>query len=263
MPNRRLSTLALATASIVSLQLVSSVTPLAFFFSRSFNISFIAPALANTPQYVPPASRGTPKRTTGGGARGGCLKSIPVSITLLVPNDHVGQTALERPSFSWYVSNPTSVSVPMQFALVEPGVARPLLVKSLKAGKTGLEQLEIPQNAPKLQSGHQYRWTVSVICNTQRPSENLYVMGWVKRVTATANQAKAIALAGSDNERALVYARTGLWYDALTAMSRAYQANPQNRSAFESFVSLLDEVGLTQVAIQERKSFSSQYKNSI
>jgi hypothetical protein len=83
-------------------------------------------------------------------------------------------------------------------------------------------------------------------------------MGWVKRVTATANQEKAIAAAGSDNKRALAYAQSGLWYDALTAMSKAYQAKPQEPSTFESFVSLLDEVGLTEVARQERQSFRGQ-----
>ncbi len=141
---------------------------------------------------------------------------------------------------------------------MEPGVARPLLVKSLKADKTGLVQLKLPKNAPELQSGREYRWAVSLTCNTKHPSENVYAMGWVKRVTATANQGKAIAAAGSDNERALAYAQSGLWYDALTAMSKAYQAKPQDPSTFESFVSLLDEVGLTKVARQERQSFRGQ-----
>lgn len=258
-PGRRLFAVTVATASVVSLQLVSSATPLAPLLSRSFvNMGFSAPALAKSFQYVPPNPRLLLMRTTGGGARGGCLKSTPVSISLLVPNDHVGQTASERPTFSWYVSNPTSESVPMQFALVEPGVAQPLLVKSLKADKTGLVQLELSKNAPELQPEKKYRWTVSLTCNAQRPSENVYAMGWVKRVTATANQAKAITESGSDNERALVYAQSGLWYDALTTMSKAYQANPQDPSTFESFVSLLDEVGLTQVAMQERQSFKGQ-----
>lgn len=145
---------------------------------------------------------------------------------------------------------PTFASVPMQFALVEPGVARPLLAKSLKADKTGLVQLELPKDAPQLSPERKYRWTVSLICNSQRPSENVYATAWVKRVTTTANQAKALVEAGSDNQRALVYAQSGLWYDALTAMSKAYQANPQDSSTRESFVSLLDQVGLTQVAMQ-------------
>lgn len=238
MLSRRLFTVAVATASIVSLELLS------------------APVMAQVFKYVPPTSRGIFLRTTGGGARGGCLNSTPASITLLVPNNHVAQTAQERPTFSWYVSNPTSGAVPMEFALVEPGVASPLFVKSLKADKTGLVQLELPKNAPSLQPGREYRWAVSITCNAQRPSENVYVMGWVKRVAATANQAKAIAQAGSDNQRAGVYAQSGLWYDALTAISKSVQANPQDSSTFESFVSLLDEVGLTEVATQERQRLS-------
>lgn len=248
MPSRRLFTLALATAAI-SLELLSSVTPLTRLLSGSqVNIGFIAPAVAQTPQYLPP-SRGTPQRTTGGGSRG-CVKSLPVSLTLLVPKDHVGQTASERPTFSWYVSTPTSASVPMQFALVEPGVAQPLFTKSLNVDKTGLVQISVPQDAPQLEPERKYRWTVSVICNSQRPSENIYASSWVKRVTTRSSRAEAILKAGSDNQRALAYAHSGLWYDALTAMSKQYLANPQDSLARESFVSLLDQVGLTDVAMQ-------------
>lgn len=251
MLGNQLLTVTVTTASIVALQLVCSVTSL----SHSFvNMGFISPALANTPQYVPP-SRGTLQRTEAGGSRG-CIKSIPLSITLLVPNNHIGQTVSERPTFSWYVSNPSAVSVPIQFALVEPGVARPLFVTSLKADKTGLMQLELPSDAPELQPKHKYRWTVSLICNTKRPSENVYVTGWVERVTATTNQAKAIMAAGSNNERAVVYAQSGMWYDALTNMYKAFQANPQDSSTSESFVSLLDEAGLTQVARQAQQRFN-------
>lgn len=80
----------------------------------------------------------------------------------------------------------------MQFTLVEPGVSRPLLVKSFKADKTGLVQLELPENAPELQPKRQYRWTVSLICNAQRPSENVYAMSWIERVTATAKQSRRL-----------------------------------------------------------------------
>ena len=250
MIGKQLFTVTVTTASLIALQLVSSVTSLNYLF---VNIGFISPALANSPQYVPP-SRGTPQRTEAGGSRG-CIKSIPVSITLLVPNNHIGQTVSERPTFSWYVSNPTAASVPIQFALVEPGVARPLFVTSLKADKTGLMQLELPKDAPELQLKHQYRWTVSLICNAKRPSENIYVTGWVERVTATASQAKAIMEAGSNNERAVVYGQSGMWYDALANMYKAFQANPQDPSTSKSFVSLLDEAGLTQVAKQAQERF--------
>lgn len=255
MPGRQLPSVVVTTTAIISLQFVSSVTPIATFLSNA-NIGIIAPTLASTPLYVPP-NVGTPQSTAAGGSRG-CSKSIPASITLLVANNHIGQTISERPTFSWYVSNPTAGAVPMQFALVEPGVASPLLVKSLQADKTGLVQLELPKNAPGLQPKHQYRWTVSLTCNAKRPSENIYATSWIERVTTTAEQAKAIMKASSDNERAQVYAHSGLWYDAFTAMSKAYQTNPHDRSTSESLISLLDQVGLTQVAMQERQRISEK-----
>lgn len=251
----QLVSLAVATTTVASLQLIGSVTPPGTFLS-SADLSFIAPALANTPQYVPP-NVGVPRSTTAGGSRG-CLKSIPISITLLLPNNHIGQTVVERPTFSWYVSNPTAASVPMQFTLVESGVASPLLVKSFEADKTGLIQLELPKTAPELQPKHRYRWTVSLTCNAKRPSENIYATGRIERVSITNEQAKAIKEANSDSERAQAYARSGLWYDAFAAVSKAYQTNRSDRSTSESFFSLLNQVGLNQVAVQEQQRSSQK-----
>lgn len=48
----------------------------------------------------------------------------------------------------------------------------------------------------------------------------------------------------------------GRYAEAITLMYKAFQANPQDPSTSESFVSLLDEAGLTQGARQEEQRFN-------
>ena len=215
--------------------------------------------------YVPPAGRERIQRTDGAGSRG-CPQGSFGSISLLTPNDHVGLTVSERPTFSWYVS--ALPSTPMQFALVEPGVAQPILVKQLRVNKTGIVQLKLPTNISGLSVGKTYRWTVSLVCNAKRPSVNIYVRSWIARVPNHVDELQLLATASSETtresnsdrlrQRAIAYAQSGIWYDAIAAISKAYLANPQDRLSAEYFHLLLNQVGLSQVRIPEAQPLAGR-----
>ena len=81
--------------------------------------------------YAPPISPDRPQRTEGSGSRG-CSKNKDVALDLVVPNDHVATTVLGHPIFLWRVSAPAEIS----FALVEPGVVKPILEKQLEVKKS-------------------------------------------------------------------------------------------------------------------------------
>jgi hypothetical protein len=49
-----------------------------------------------------------------------------------------------------------------------------------------------------------------------------------------------------------VYAKAGLWYDALNVISTAQASNSTDPSIREDFLLLLEEAGLKEVALQER-----------
>ena len=53
-------------------------------------------------------------------------------------------------------------------------------------------------------------------------------------------------------QRAALYAGAGLWYDAVDELSRQISAQPQNRALRESRASLLEQVGLAEVAASDR-----------
>ncbi|BAZ16873.1 hypothetical protein NIES4071_87510 [Calothrix sp. NIES-4071] len=206
-------------------------------------------AYANTFQgYVPPKERRPIERTDGAGSRG-CPEGLFGSLNLLVPNDHVGLTISERPTFSWYVS--AVPSTPMQFALVEPGVAKPLLVKTIKVDKPGLVQLQIPAHVKELTVGKQYRWTVSLVCNVKRPSLSIYARSRIMRVPSTeVSDFSKMASEQLLRDKAIFYAQRGIWYDAVSNITKAYLSNPDRFHA-TYLRGLLEQVGLSNVVAKE------------
>ncbi|GET36618.1 DUF928 domain-containing protein [Microseira wollei] len=96
--------------SILLMPLMGAInTPLSPNFRHPLiEVGFISPARAETAQTEDfddePPNRGMPKTTQGTGSRG-CTLSEPVTVTLLVPNDHNGQTISGRPTFFWHVSS--------------------------------------------------------------------------------------------------------------------------------------------------------------
>lgn len=256
--NRRIATALVGTASIL---LTSEMGLFRTSPSQSWNVGFTTVARADTSanstfQYVPP-QRGTPKSTQGTGSRG-CTQSTPVTLGLLVPNDHNGQTISDRPTFFLYVSDKTSV--PVEFALVEPGVAKPLYVQKMQVEKGGIIQVTLPSELPALESGKKYRWSASLICDANRPSNNVFVQSWIQRVPVSNDLTAKLAAVTTNREsspqtlqqQARIFGEKGLWYDALAAISKASAANPNDPSIKADFASLLTQGGLSQVVAQQQ-----------
>jgi hypothetical protein len=112
--------------------------------------------------------------------------------------------------------------------------------------------LEMPKNLPELVPGKEYRWTVSLVSNADRRSNDTFAQSWIKRISATTTLKQQLATAKSDRDRASIYAEAGAWYDAVNVLLKAQSTNPTDRSMREAFLSLLDRAGLTEVAEQER-----------
>lgn len=230
--------------------------PVANLVSSFPNQGFASPAFASTPKpvktssqqsYVPP-HRGTPRRTQGTGSRG-CTQSQPVALSLLIPSDHTAQTVSGHPTFFWYVS--AKPAVPVEIALVEPGVAKPIFVQQMQLPKAGVNSFAMPKKLPELGLGKEYRWSVTLICNTNRRSNDTFAQGWIKRVPETPELKQQLSAANIPADRASVYARAGLWYNALNTLSA-------DLSTRENFLALLDQVGLREVVLQERQNLASK-----
>ncbi len=202
---------------------------------------------------TPPDPGGNPTGTggTGGRTTGPCNTTTLVNLTLLVPQSHFAKTTSEHPTFLWYLS--ANVSVPVKFTLSEPKVSKPIFEKQIENLKAGITQLEIPQNVPNLVPGRQYKWAVKLICNPNKPADDLVEDSPFDTVSSTPELKQQLANAKSDQEKAAIYAKAGLWYDALASIWAAHKANPKNESIREDFLLLLHQGGLTEVEAQERQ----------
>jgi hypothetical protein len=191
--------------------------------------------------YTPPPDRTRPQRTQGGGSRG-CPNIKPVALQLLVPNDHTARTTQSHPTFAWSLSDVPSV--PVQFTLTESKATQPILVKELPVKRSGIMQFTLPPDVSGLQVGKEYRWTVALVCNADRPSQNSYARAWIERVEPTARLTQILATAVSAETQAQGYAWEGFWYDALAALLNAPASSSDRTGVSQSVQSLLRQAGV-------------------
>jgi hypothetical protein len=194
--------------------------------------------------YVPP-TQAAPRTTQGSSGSRGCEESIPASLVLLVPDNHVGQTVEGHPTFFWVVSG--GVNLPLEFALVEPKVAQPIYVTQGIVRKSKVMKVTLPKHLPQLNPGKPYRWSVSLICNPKRRSSAIYAQSWIERSLPSPNLVTQLGTAKTDYERTVAYARAGFWYDALSAIAAARASEPQNPEILNMRRMLLEQAGLSQV----------------
>ena len=190
-------------------------------FNNKNPIFAIKPVQASEIGYKPPI-RKNPRRSQGSGSRGDCNQLLLANsdlIKLLIPSkEYAGQTIASHPTF--FLNLVESISIPMEFALVKPGVAEPIFVKTIENASAGIIKIELPENTPSLQTGEIYKWSVSLVCNQRRPSANPLFYSWIERVaTQPELSAKLAQINPSDSDKvAAIYGEAGLWYDTLSEL---------------------------------------------
>ena len=199
--------------------------------------------------YQPPPGKPRRQYRKAGGSRG-CNRKVTNAITLLVPEDRIPLTLSEHPTFWWYSSQ--ELSLPLRFTLLEPG-QKPIYSQELTLNKSGLIALTLPETVPPLEVGKEYRWSVSILCNRQKPSQNAVAQAWIERVSVPQPKVEETEQLSCN----LAYARAGLWYDALSCgISRSNQPNSPSLMAQEIFSSLLKEVNLDYIIDEQNFSLS-------
>lgn len=195
----------------------------------------------NARTYVPPQRGRRAQRTEGAGSRGNCQKNV--SLFLLAPSDHVGQTTLGHPTFLWYIS---SIDVPIRFTLTEPKVAEPMVDLVVPIQEPGLVRFSLPKDSQELVPDREYRWTVTALCNSRRPSDNIYAYANIVRVASSQELEQRLTSLTLLRDRAQLYATKGLWYDAIDTAYSSYQTNKDQPLTSSFFWGLLEEVGISE-----------------
>lgn len=185
---------------------------------------------------------------SGGAARGNCNAdgTEKIDIVALMPQTNIALTVAQKPTFFFRVSK-TSVQE-AKFNLLDEKGNTIIYDKTFSLNNTGdVMSFTLPDDAPTLEIGKEYQWELVVNCDAFDPNGNPRVKTAIKRVEPSAILASKLAQA-QPNERSDIYAQEGIWIDALSTLAQLRIANPNDSEIKDEWTSLLDSVGLKEIA---------------
>lgn len=191
--------------------------------------------------FVPP-NGSPPVNTSGAGSR-----DYSFSLTALLPSQQYGQTSQSHPSFLVYIPA-TSARLAFFSVLSESGQHH--YQSYLPINEQGVVQVQLPKQAPELEEGKTYQWHFALITEERLRPDSPRVSGWVTRVATPSDVQELQAQSKGRQSLALAqaYGRQGIWYDALSTLASLRQERPAASEIYESWDSLLDQVGLAAIA---------------
>ncbi len=205
-------------------------------------------ATASAFSYRPPM-RGAPAARIGGGTRG--VGDMTLVLVVLAP-DHTGLTTKEQPTLYWYASEP--VPAKLEVTLINDEDIDPALEEVVATpGKAGIQSIDLAKTGAKLVTGKEYRWFVSVVADPGQRSNDVVASGTIQRIAVSDALKKEIA--GADAQSlAGIYAKEGVWYDAIDSLTRMIEKSPDNSDLQQQRTALLEQVGLQDAADYTRAS---------
>lgn len=197
---------------------------------------------AGLPVYNPP------KRGMPGGRLGGGTRSADHNVTLLsvLAPDHTGLTGQEQPILYWYLSKPTSH--PIYFTVVDTESTKTVLdVKLAAPSRPGVQAIRLSDHGIRLSPGVQYQWFVALMLDGEHRSKDIIAGGMIERTAMPQDLSSKLAGVGRP-QRMAMYAEAGFWYDAVEAISEEITAVPNDAGLRKQRASLLEQVGLPEIA---------------
>jgi hypothetical protein len=192
--------------------------------------------------YRPPL-RGAPGGRVGGGTRG----TGNVFVLSALAPDHMALTASEQPSLYWFISAATSL--PIELAVMDPqGGVKPLFERRLSGPiGNGVHRIDLAELGVRLAPGVAYRWSVTVIPDTNRRSRDILAAATIERADVPSEVRSKLDRARKEDLPA-VYAEAGFWYEALASISELIARTPGDEALRQQRAQLLSQVGLPDVS---------------
>ncbi|MEO0541809.1 MAG: DUF928 domain-containing protein [Cyanobacteria bacterium P01_A01_bin.105] len=258
---------ALLSSSAISQSAIAETAPARDLQHPQSHPAIHHPLQFTAPSRPPTASGGRPARRVDLGSRSPCGDNVGY-LTALLPHPDVTTQLLTlsaRPSVAVYVPYGASSIQAMTFELWRfdstGQLDYELTLPLTPAQQPGVIYVALPETAPPLTVDHTYNWSLSVSCeDPDLDSDPLSVTGTLQRVAPSPQLEQALAAANTapntapDTARTLaaVYARSGIWYDALATLGQLYQAEPENIAVANDWASLLSvlDIDLSDLGIQ-------------
>jgi hypothetical protein len=195
--------------------------------------------------FVPP-DRGAPEVRVSGGTRGTLNDGLRIDV--LSPAQ-TGLTIQEQPTLYWYSSAPiragTRVSIVVDETnktVLDAAVSGPM--------PAGVHAFGLRGTPVRLALNAEYQWSVTAELSPTEPSRNIVTSGMIRRVAPPGATSGTSPRASA--EGCAEYARAGLWYDALDAISASIQHAPEDGRLRLLRSELLQQVGLADAAAADR-----------
>jgi hypothetical protein len=210
--------------------------------------------------FEPRKDQPAPTVTVGGGRRnrGTCstqetkaseqstteAKSLDQLLTPLLrsPVTDPQLTVSAHPTFLVYV--PQTSAKGLELTLEQDGKGIYQTTVNL-TGTPGIVGISLPATAPELEIGKDYKWLVSVVCESGAP-EDSFVAGSVRRIQPDStlsqiDRAKPL-------EQVALYAKSGVWFDAVANLAALRKAQPNDPQVASAWKELLQGAGLDAIA---------------
>ena len=202
--------------------------------------------------YKPPM-RGAPRARIGGGTRG---KSVADLELFLLTPDHIAHTSKAQPTLYWYVSEPGEALY--EIALIEDKTLKTVIEGRLdNIVEPGIHEIPLEKFNVTLTPGVVYQWFVTLIIDAEQRSRDIVASGMIERIEPSPEQKAQLHLADRVSEQQVaVYAQEGFWYDALSSISELIESHPKRHQYRSLRASLLEQVGLQEVATFDRDATS-------
>ncbi|MEH1901092.1 MAG: DUF928 domain-containing protein [Nostoc sp.] len=164
-----------------------------------------------------------------------------------------GLTTEEYPTFWFFVPYQKSVINSIEFVLKdESSKLSQTLYRTtvIKPEEPGIISIRLSATTSPLQVDKMYHWffKMKIICNPQQPPELEYVEGWVQRVNL--NPKLNSPKQATPQQRVNLYAKNGIWNDALTTLAQLRLAKPEDPTLAVEWMNLLKSVDLENLAKQ-------------
>jgi hypothetical protein len=200
-----------------------------------------------------PRSRGRAHGRVDGVFRGGPDGEHIVKV--LAPADHIGETVKKRPALYWFLSSPTPY--PIVFTLEDTSQYKPVVERTLPAPtRAGIQMIRLSDFDHILEEQVQYRWHIAIVVDPESRSKDIHAMGLIERRPYTEDL--FLNTSCKDPRDAIcMYADAGLWYDAIAVISDLILAHPKDKTLRLQRASLLDQIGLPDVAHFDRQMNTS------
>ncbi|MGA9382322.1 MAG: DUF928 domain-containing protein [Phormidium sp.] len=210
----------------------------------------IQSSLTTDVTFEPPGS-GKPDDTAGGASRGGGCPQEVISIggcvIPLMPTNKEGLTTTSRPTFFIYI--PENSAKEVFFSLVDENNKNHYQTKIRLTGKSGIIQFTLPENAPPLEVGKNYRWAFIVIGEQGLRPDSPGVQGRIRRIEPNATLQTQLQNV-TPIERAALYGKNGIWHETLASLAEARKLQPNDANLVNKWEQLLKSVGLDAIASQ-------------